>query len=115
MSTKVSVLLVAYNEEACIERAIESILNQSYQDFELIIIDDCSNDGTYQKIIPYLKNQKVYCFRNDKNRGIAYSRNRACKESKGDFIFFMDADCMATRYWIQEGLEMFQKNPDLFF
>ncbi len=113
MGVGVSVLLVVHNEESLIEKAIASILNQSCQDFELIIIDDGSTDATYQKIAPYLENQKVFCFRNEKNTGIAYSRNRAWQESKGDLVFFIDADCMATRYWIQEGLEMMQKRPHL--
>ena len=77
MGVGVSVLLVVHNEEPLIERAVASILNQSCQNFELIIIDDGSTDKTYQKIAPYLENQKVFCFRNEKNTGIAYSRNRS--------------------------------------
>jgi glycosyltransferase involved in cell wall biosynthesis len=71
-----------YNDETTIEKAIHSIRNQTYQDFKLVIIDDCSDDGTYQvckKLTDRLKDDRIHLFKNNRNMGTYANRNAALK------------------------------------
>jgi len=105
---KVSVIVVAFNEEICINRCIQSILQQEYNSFELIIIDDCSSDET-QEIVKRIKDERIIYIRNKNRKGIAFSRNLGIKKSSADYIFFTDADCMPTKDWLKEGVEAFER------
>ena len=87
----VSVIMPVYNGEKYIRKALESILNQTFQDFELIIIDDCGNDSSMIIVNEY-KDSRIRVFHNNVNKGIAFSRNRAIQESKGKYIAIMDDD-----------------------
>lgn len=87
----VSVILPTYNREHLIKRAIVSVLNQSYQNFELIIVDDASTDNTY-KIVNAFGNARISYIRHLKNKGAAEARNTGLKLSKGRFIAFQDSD-----------------------
>lgn len=87
----VSVILPVYNDQKNIKSAIDSVLNQDYSDFELIIIDDYSNDQT-KSILDKYDDQKILVFRNAKNLGIAKSRNLGIEKSKGEYISFIDSD-----------------------
>ncbi|HLB32256.1 MAG TPA: glycosyltransferase [Patescibacteria group bacterium] len=87
---KVSIILPVYNREAYIEEAIESVLSQNYQDFELIIIDDGSTDAT-KKIITDIKSSKIkYHFR--KNQGEYSATNKALRLVKGQYITWLHSD-----------------------
>lgn len=87
----ISVLLPVYNAEEYIQEAISSILNQTYKEFELIIINDCSTDKSLE-IINSFKDKRIKTFSNKKNLGIVESLNKAISYSSGDFIARMDAD-----------------------
>lgn len=90
---KISVLMPAYNAEKYIGEAIESILDQTFTDFEFIIIDDCSTDKTWEIIQQYLeKDKRIIAMRNEKNLGIAGNRNKLKKLAKGTYIVWQDAD-----------------------
>lgn len=104
---KVSVVVVVFNEEQYMQRCVESILTQSYSSFELIIVDDCSTDCTAE-IINEIKDSRICYTRNSERRGIAHSRNVGIQKSSTEHIFFMDADCVSTKYWLQEGVEAFE-------
>lgn len=93
---KVSIIMGVYNmanKKEIMKLAIESIFNQTYNNFEFIICDDGSNDGTYE-ILKSLteKDNRVTLIRNDRNRRLAYSLNRCLKIAKGEYIARMDAD-----------------------
>lgn len=90
----VSVIMPVYNAEKYIAEAVNSILNQTYPYFELLIVDDCGNDSSMD-IVKQYKDSRIKILYNDMNRGIAYSRNRALKESKGKYIAIMDDDDFA--------------------
>jgi glycosyltransferase involved in cell wall biosynthesis len=107
--TCVSVLICVRNVEKYIADCIASILDQTYRDFELIIVDDSSDDNT-KKIIEKFKDERIRYFRNEKWLGISKSRNLCVKYAKGDNLFFTDGDCIVSRDWIEQGL-MFLKNP----
>ncbi|MEL7312980.1 MAG: glycosyltransferase family 2 protein [Pseudomonadota bacterium] len=87
---KVSVVMPSYNVEAFIAGAIKSVLNQSFTDFELLIVDDGSTDGT-RAIYESFNDCRIRVVR-QKNRGLAGARNAGIRESRGDYLAFLDAD-----------------------
>lgn len=90
----VSIIMTVYNGEKYIAEAIESILNQTMTDFELIVIDDGSNDNT-TGIIKKYKDARIRLLINEVNKGSIYSRNRAVMESKAPYIAILDSDDIA--------------------
>ncbi len=101
---KVSVVLPTYNRAQYLDRAISSVLNQSYSDFELIIVDDASTDDT-EKVVRSFKDDRIRYIRNTKNLGGAEARNIGISMSKGKFIAFQDSD----DYWLPDKLEIQMK------
>jgi len=92
-SPLISIIMPAYNADKTIETAICSVLTQTYKNFELIIIDDCSSDATAAIIEKYANKNSAICIcRNDCNKGIAYSRNTGIAAAKGEWIAFLDSD-----------------------
>lgn len=90
-----------YNTELTLVEALDSLLNQTYKDFEIIICDDGSTDNTYEIVKEYaLKNKNINLIKNDKNRGLSYSLNHCLKYAKGEYIARMDGDdiSMPTRF-----------------
>jgi len=89
----VSVILPCFNAEKYIDEAVNSILEQSYKNIELILVDDGSSDNTYQKLIEYSKtDERINVFKNDKNKGLIFTLNKAIDLANGEFIARMDAD-----------------------
>ncbi len=90
---KVSVVTPAYNSERFINQTITSVLNQTYKDWELIVIDDASLDNTIEIVNRFIKkHSNIRLLQNKTNCGAAISRNRGIREAKGDLIAFLDAD-----------------------
>lgn len=82
-----------YNSENFISETINSILNQTYKNWELLLIDDCSNDRTLEIVSSFLKeHSNIKLLKNKQNQGAAVSRNKGIKASKGNYIAFLDAD-----------------------
>ncbi len=99
----VSVIMPAYNSEDFITEAIASVQNQSYQNWELFVIDDFSIDGTCSLVENIIKlDPRVQLLKNLKNEGAGASRNKGIAAAKGDFIAFLDADDL----WLPEKLEV---------
>lgn len=89
----VSVVLPTYNRAPIIGASIESILKQSYDQLELIIINDCSSDGTYEKLQSYLESDdRIKIYHNQKRLGLPASRNKGVLLSEGSLIFFSEDD-----------------------
>jgi len=89
----VSVIIPTYNRAHLIGRAIKSVLNQTYQDFELIIIDDGSTDDTEDIIRQFQeKDKRIKYVKHDKNKGGSAARNTGIKAAKGEYIAFLDSD-----------------------
>lgn len=98
----VSVIMPAYNAQDYIGYAIESVQKQTVDDWELIIIDDCSSDDTCDIVEEYCKNDnRITLYKNEKNMGVAYSRNRGFDLSKGQYVALLDSD----DYWHSDKLE----------
>lgn len=96
----VSIILPSYNTAPYIRETIQSVLDQTYQKWELIIVDDCSTDST-DEVVASIKDDRIKYFHNEKNSGAAVSRNRALREAKGRWIAFLDSDDL----WMPEKLE----------
>ena len=110
----VSIIMPSYNTGKFIKESIESVLEQSYSNWELIIVDDCSSDNTDDIVAPYLVDSRIHYIKNEKNSGAAVSRNRALREAKGKWITFLDSDDL----WHPQKLEkqiMFMVENDYKF
>lgn len=88
----VSIIMPSYNTGTFISQSIESVINQTYQNWELIIVDDCSTDSTDEIVSRYLTDTRISYYKNPANKGAAYSRNRALEIAQGRWIAFLDSD-----------------------
>ena len=89
----VSIITPVYNCEKLIEETIKSVINQTYSNWEMILVDDCTLDKSFLIIQKYMKNDnRIKYFKLKENSGAAVARNKALKESKGRFIAYLDAD-----------------------
>jgi len=106
----VSCLMPCYNNAEYLTEAIQSLLNQTYKDFELIIVNDGSTDST-DEIMDYFvkKDKRVKYFKNKKNEGIAKTRNIAFKHSKGEYIAIIDADDIYAPSKLKDALTAIKK------
>lgn len=105
MEPKITIGLTCYEAKLTIASAIESAMAQNYPDFEIIVVDDCSTDGSFDFLTHLAKDQngKIRVFQNSKNLGVAGSRNKIISEAKGDFLCFFDDDDVSRpdRIWRQ--------------
>lgn len=93
---RVSVVMPAYNEVQYVDDAIESLRNQTFHDFELLVVDDGSTDGTTERIAVHAAaDDRVRALTNDSNRGLPAARNRGLEAARGEYIAPMDADDMS--------------------
>ena len=109
---KVSVVMPAYNAEKYISEAIESILNQTFTDFEFIIIDDGSIDDTVG-IINYYNDDRIRLIQNEVNLGVAQTLNKGIELSRGQYIARMDADDISLPTRFEKQVAFLDVNPDV--
>lgn len=91
MGKKFSIIISAYNIETYIERAIKSVLEQTFENYELIIVNDCSKDKTLEKIQNF-KDERIIIINNEKNVGLGAVRNIGIAKAKGEYIVHLDGD-----------------------
>ena len=108
----ISVIMPAYNEEKYIAEAINSILTQTFSDFELLIIDDGSKDDTV-KIVNTIDDTRVRLISLHENKGNRYAANIGLKEAKGKYIVRQDADDISYDYRLQKQFDFMESNPDV--
>jgi glycosyltransferase involved in cell wall biosynthesis len=104
----VSVIIPAYNRYHTLKRAITSILNQTYKDIEIIIVDDGSDDETKK-----IQDEFDILYLRQKNRGVSSARNKGIKVSKGEWIAFLDSDDEWYKEKLQKQMEFFKNNPHI--
>jgi len=110
----VSVIMPVYNGETYLAEAIESILTQTFADFEFVIVDDGSTDGSAAIIQDYGKSdERIRILRHRKNRGKAVARNSGIAAAEGEFIASMDCDDVSLPERIRKQLEFLQLNPQI--
>ncbi len=108
MSDTVSIIMPSYNTGKFISETIQSVLGQTYTNWELIIIDDCSTDNTDQVISPYLVDKRIKYIKNECNSGAAVSRNRALREATGRWIAFLDSDDLWTSKKLEKQIQFME-------
>lgn len=109
---KVSVILPLYNAEEYVGQTMDSLLGQTYKDFEVIIIDDCPTDSSL-KIVETFKDERLRILHNEKNLGVCASRNRGISEASGKYILFMDHDDIAPIDKLEKQVQFLKDNEDI--
>lgn len=111
---QISVITPAYNAEKYIGETIESILNQSFTDFEFIIINDCSTDSTLEIVQKYAdKDKRIKLFSNEKNLGIAGNRNKGVSLAAGKYIVWQDADDISVLDRLEKQFAFMESHPEV--
>lgn len=111
---KVTVIVPVHNGEKYLSRCLESILNQSYKEIELIIVDDNSDDASYEIIERYMNNfTDIHYLKNDTCLGPAITRNRGLENTSSNYILFLDCDDWIDLNCIEKAMEKFESNPDI--
>lgn len=111
----VSVIIPAYNREKTIERAVMSVLNQTYKDLELIVVDDCSKDNTVE-VLKSIKDDRFKIIELEKNSGACVARNVGIENAQGDYIAFQDSDDEWLLNKLEKQMDVFEKEKvDLVF
>lgn len=114
MNELVSVIMPSYNTAEYIGKSIQSVINQTYKNWELIIVDDCSTDNTEEMIQPFLKDKRIIFLKNEKNSGAAISRNFALRKARGRYIAFLDSDDLWLPVKIEKQLKFMKDNNYAF-
>ncbi len=110
----VSVMMPAYNAENFIEESIQSVLNQTYKDFELIILDDGSTDNTFKIAAAYAaKDSRIRVIQNEGNKGLSFTRNRLFKEAKAPLLAILDSDDLSVPERLAWQVDYLERNPDV--
>lgn len=114
MRPKISIIMPVYNAVSYLSDAIESVLRQTYKDFELILIDDGSNDGSSQICEEYYKKDKRVVLKKQINSGICGARNTALDICRGEFITFCDHDDVYVKDYLEKAVSVMKKtNADI--
>ncbi|MFH1771972.1 MAG: glycosyltransferase family A protein [Candidatus Omnitrophota bacterium] len=109
---RVSVIIPTYNCAKYVTEAIDSVLGQTYKDFEIIVIDDGSTDFTKQRLLPYIEKGRIkYLYQ--ENSGHAVSRNTGIRNSSSEYIAFLDADDLWMPNRLEEGVRILDTKPDV--
>ncbi|MTI32484.1 glycosyltransferase family 2 protein [Xanthovirga aplysinae] len=109
----VSIIMPTYNASQYISEAITSVLNQSYEHWELLIINDGSTDQTEKQVLK-IKDSRIRYFKQE-NKGVSAARNVGLREMKGDYFCFLDADDTYPKDSLNARIKFFIKFPDAFF
>lgn len=111
---KISVIMSAYNAADYIETSVQSLLVQTYADFELIVIDDCSKDATGEILEKFAKNDpRIILIKNDVNEGLTKNLNKAFRHSNGKYIARMDSDDIARRDRLEKQAKYLDMHTDI--
>ena len=112
----ISILMSTFNRKKLLPRAIDSVINQTYNNWELIICDDCSTDNSYQLLENYRKqNSKIKLIKNEKNIGLTKSLNRLLENVSGNFIARLDSDDYYHPEKLEKQMHFLEVNKDIDF
>lgn len=113
MAGLVSIIMPSYNTAPYIAESIQSVIDQTYKDWELIIVDDCSTDNT-DEVITSLHDERIRYFKNERNGGAAVSRNKALRKAKGKWIAFLDSDDLWNPEKLEKQIAFMKENGYVF-
>lgn len=111
---KIDIILPNFNSSDSIKETIKSIFGQTFKDWKLIIVDDCSNKKTKTILKKFSKNKKIKIFWLKKNKGAGYCRNYAIKKSKSPYLAFIDSDDIWKKDKLETQLRFMENNNYLF-
>lgn len=113
----ISIIMAAYNAEKTIGQAIDSVLNQTYPNIELVVINDCSKDGTVKLVESFaVRDSRVRLISNEKNCGVSYTRRHGLEEARGEWIAILDSDDAWTPDKLEKQIILQKKtNAELLF
>lgn len=109
---RVTVLMPTYNVASYVEEAIESVLKQTYRDFELLVIDDCSTDETVS-VVQGIDDPRIRIVRNEKNVGLAENLNRGLSHITTEYAARMDGDDIAEPFWLEREVAVLDSHPEI--
>jgi len=109
---KISVIIPSYNHSKFLKKAIDSVLNQTYQDFELIILDDCSTDSS-AKIINSYKDERIRKYFNEKNNGAVNTLNQLIDLASGEYIALLNSDDFWSNDKLEKQLAYLEENKEV--
>ncbi len=110
---KISIIIPVYNAKKYINECLESILNELDQNIEILLLDDGSTDGSYELIKSY-ESENVHIFHHE-NHGVSYTRNRGIRESKGDYLLFVDSDDILCSDWKRSVISSINNEDVIYF
>jgi glycosyltransferase involved in cell wall biosynthesis len=110
---RVSIIVPCYNQAKYLTEALDSVLKQTYPHWECIIVNDGSTDETFKTAEQYCNNDRRFKYVEKENGGLANARNYGIKESEGEFILPLDADDKIGAGYIEEAVEILNKNPEI--
>ena len=115
-SKLISVIIPTYNAEKTIDRCLESIVNQTYHNLQIICCDDCSTDGTYNKLLEWSKiDSRFLVMKNAVNSRAAFSRNRCIENAKGVYVAQIDDDDYCALDRIEKQAKFLDEHPEIGF
>lgn len=106
----VSIIMPSWNTAKYIAESIQCVVNQTYQNWELLIVDDCSTDNTDEIVAPFLDDKRIKYLHNEKNSGAALTRNKAMREAQGEWIAFLDSDDLWTPDKLEKQVRFMQEH-----
>lgn len=107
----VSIITPTFNSEKYIKETIQSVINQTYQNWELLITDDCSTDNTIEIIMSYCElDKRIKLFKLNKNSGAGTARNNSIKEAQGEYMAFLDSDDLWLPYKLERQITFMKEN-----
>lgn len=109
MNELVSIIMPSYNTGKFIQETLDSVFAQTYTNWEIIIVDDCSTDNT-DEIVGAIQDERIRYFKNEKNSGAAISRNRALCEARGKWIAFLDSDDLWHPTKLEKQIRFMEEN-----
>lgn len=114
MTAKVSIIIPCFNQGEYVSEAIHSALNQTYNNVEIVIINDASTDNSINVISDFAKNYKNIVFlNNEENKGVVYSRNTAIDAASGEYILPLDADDKIEPTYVEKAVKILENNPEI--
>ena len=112
----VSIVTPAYNCEKYLRKTVESVLSQSYTSWEMIIVDDCSTDGTFALAQQLAAQEpRIRVFRNETNQGVSLTRNRGIAQTRGKYIALLDGDDLWESDKLERQVALLEKGYDLAY
>jgi glycosyltransferase involved in cell wall biosynthesis len=108
-----SIVIPTYNREKFIVNTLESVFSQTYKNYEVIVVDNCSTDNTEQVLQPFIKANKIRFIKHERNYERARSRNTGMENAKGDFLTFLDSDDFMYPNCLADAADFVEKNPNI--